>query len=82
MGARALERPHRKRGPGRGAGVGVRVWSEAPVALGNAWPPDISHAARRISSNLRISTRRHTRHIAAIPDAPLRNSVSLTPTRA
>ncbi|MXV46907.1 hypothetical protein DYQ94_08280 [Xanthomonas sp. LMG 8993] len=46
MGARALERPRRKRGPGREAGLGVSVRSEAPVALSNARPPAIFHAAR------------------------------------
>ncbi|QDS16937.1 hypothetical protein FPL04_15740 [Xanthomonas arboricola] len=46
MGARGLERPRRKRGPGRGAGLGVSVRSEAPVALSSARPPAIFHAAR------------------------------------
>ncbi|RFF39654.1 hypothetical protein DZD52_09560 [Xanthomonas nasturtii] len=45
-----MERPCRKRGPGRGAGLGVRVRGEAPVCsnANSASPVPSSGAARHL----------------------------------
>ncbi|RFF71450.1 hypothetical protein D0A39_10045 [Xanthomonas campestris pv. campestris] len=45
MGARALERPRRKRGPGCGAGVGVRVRRQTAICESSAMSSGGEHVS-------------------------------------
>ncbi|RWU16420.1 hypothetical protein XANMN_12710 [Xanthomonas phaseoli pv. manihotis str. CIO151] len=68
-GARALERPRRKRGPGREAGVGVRVRREAAQCRNDTMlrayphPPlrgTFSRREKGVSGALSLGARRHS----------------------